>query len=351
MNISEKLSAVFHKKLFSLFLMLVGVVLLFSIWASAIGATFLSAEVLLSIGSSMTVTSFLAVGAGMLLVAGHMDFSVASIGALSCVTMAACIKYFSVPTGLAIIIALIAGTICGLLNGMLVNEFNFDSFIATLASSFVIKGVMQVVSLDPGKGASIPQTINVSNAVTNFIGSYKIGGVLPIGLLAALLAFVIYGIILSRSKFGKEIYMVGGNSKAAELTGIRSTRVVYILFANSGFLSAMAGVIYMCRSGLGDLTALQANQYTGLTAAILGGIAFGGGSGNMLGVFMGILILSTFNIGTATVRFSNYLSTILSGVLLLTALLLDTMSKRRRAKNINHPAHSAQENAQKEEPV
>lgn len=350
MNISEKLSVVFRKKLFSLFLMLVGVVLLFGIWSSAIGTTFLSTEVLLSIGSSMTATSFLAIGAGMLLVAGHMDFSVASIGALSCVTMAACIKYLSMPTGLAIIIALIAGALCGLLNGVLVNEFNFDSFIATLASSFVIKGIMQVVSLDPSKGAAIPQTINVSNSVTNFIGTYEVGGVLPIGLLAALLAFVIYGIILSRSKFGKEMYMVGGNPQAAELTGIRSARVVYILFANSGFLAAMAGVIYMCRSGLGDLTALQTNQYTGLTAAILGGIAFGGGRGNMLGVFMGILILSTFNIGTVTVRFSNHLSTILSGVLLLAALLLDTMSERKRRKNINRFARGVKKTSQ-EEPV
>lgn len=310
--------------------MLIGVAAVFSIWAYAIGTTFLSAEVFLSLGNTMTATSFLAIGAGMLLVAGHMDFSVASVGALSCVTMAACIKYFSMPTGLAIIISLVAGALCGLLNGVLVNEFDFDSFIATLASSFVIKGIMQVVSLDPGKGAAIPQTINVSNSVTNFIGTHKIGGVLPIGLLAAVLAFVIYGIILSRSKFGKEIYMVGGNPQAAELAGIRPKRVVYVLFANSGFLAAMAGVIYMCRSGLGDLTALQTSQYTGLTAAILGGIAFGGGRGNMMGVFMGILILSVFNIGAVTVRFSNHLSTILSGVLLLAALLLDTLSERRR---------------------
>lgn len=343
MKLSEKISKVFRNKLFSLLVMLVGVALLFAVWANAIGTTFLSTEVLLSIGSSMTTTSFMAIGAGMLLVAGHMDFSVAAVGALSCVSMAACIKYLSMPTGFAIIVALAAGALCGLLNGVLVNEFNFDSFIATLASSFVITGVTQVVSLDPSKGAAIPQTINVSNSVTNFIGTYKIGGAMPIGLLLALVAFVIYGIILSRTKFGKEMYLVGGNPRATELTGIRSKRVIYILFANSGLMSAMAGVLYMCRSGLGDLTALQANQYTGLTAAILGGIAFGGGSGNMLGVFMGILILSTFNIGTVTVRFSGFLSTVLTGILLLIALLLDTLSKRARAKKVNMLSKSERE--------
>ena len=343
MKLSEKLSAVFRNKLFSLFVMFVGVVTIFAIWASAIGTTFLSTEVLLSIGSSMTTTSFMAIGAGMLLVAGHMDFSVAAVGALSCVSMAACIKYLSMPTGFAIIIALAAGALCGLLNGVLVNEFNFDSFIATLASSFVITGITQVVSLDPSKGAAIPQTINVSNSVTKFIGTYKIGGLMPIGLLLALIAFIIYGIILSRTKFGKEMYLVGGNPRAAELAGIRSKRVAYILFANSGLMSAMAGVLYMCRSGLGDLTALQANQYTGLTAAILGGIAFGGGSGNMLGVFMGILILSTFNIGTVTVRFSGFLSIVLTGILLLIALLLDTLSKRARAKKVNMLSKSERE--------
>ena len=343
MKLSEKISKVFRNKLFSLLVMLVGVALLFAVWANAIGTTFLSTEVLLSIGSSMTTTSFMGIGAGMLLVAGHMDFSVAAVGALSCVSMAACIKYLSMPTGFAIIVALAAGALCGLLNGVLVNEFNFDSFIATLASSFVITGITQVVSLDSSKGAAIPQTINVSNSVTNFIGTYKIGGAMPIGLLLALVAFVIYGIILSRTKFGKEMYLVGGNPRAAELAGIRSKRVVYILFANSGLMSAMAGVLYMCRSGLGDLTALQANQYTGLTAAILGGIAFGGGSGNMLGVFMGILILSTFNIGTVTVRFSGFLSIVLTGILLLIALLLDTLSKRARAKKVNMLSKSERE--------
>jgi ribose/xylose/arabinose/galactoside ABC-type transport system permease subunit len=343
MKLSEKISKVFRNKLFSLLVMLVGVALLFAVWANAIGTTFLSTEVLLSIGSSLTTTSVMAIGAGMLLVAGHMDFSVAAVGALSCVSMAACIKYLSMPTGFAIIVALAAGALCGLLNGVLVNEFNFDSFIATLASSFVITGITQVVSLDPSKGAAIPQTINVSNSVTNFIGTYKIGGAMPIGLLLALVAFVIYGIILSRTKFGKEMYLVGGNPRATELTGIRSKRVIYILFANSGLMSAMAGVLYMCRSGLGDLTALQANQYTGLTAAILGGIAFGGGSGNMLGVFMGILILSTFNIGTVTVRFSGFLSTVLTGILLLIALLLDTLSKRARAKKVNMLSKSERE--------
>ena len=343
MKLSEKISKVFRNKLFSLLVMLVGVALLFAVWANAIGTTFLSTEVLLSIGSSMTTTSFMAIGAGMLLVAGHMDFSVAAVGALSCVSMAACIKYLSMPTGFAIIVALAAGALCGLLNGVLVNEFNFDSFIATLASSFVITGITQVVSLDSSKGAAIPQTINVSNSVTNFIGTYKIGGAMPIGLLLALVAFVIYGIILSRTKFGKEMYLVGGNPRATELTGIRSKRVIYILFANSGLMSAMAGVLYMCRSGLGDLTALQANQYTGLTAAILGGIAFGGGSGNMLGVFMGILILSTFNIGTVTVRFSGFLSIVLTGILLLIALLLDTLSKRARAKKVNMLSKSERE--------
>ena len=82
---------------------------------------------------------------------------------------------------------------------------------------------------------------------------------------------------------------------------------------------------------------------TGLTAAILGGIAFRGGSGNMLGVFMGIQILSTFNIGTVTVRFSGFLSTVLTGILLLIALLLDTLSKRARAKKVNMLSKSERE--------
>jgi len=331
---SQKGIKVFLKsKLFSLIVLLVALVVIFSVWAGLVGEKYFALSTLLSIGDLMIVTSFLAIGAGCLMVSGNIDLSAAAIGAFGCVLMAACLKYWAMPSGIAIIVALIACTAFGVLNAILVNEFRFQPFIATMAMASVAKGVMQLVSVSPDTGN--PQTINVSNAVTKFIGTYKIGGVIPFALVLAIIAFIIYGLILSKSSFGMKMYLVGGNPQAAHLSGINPKKVSYILFANSGFLAGIAGVIYMGRQSQGDLNALMLNQFTGLTAAILGGISFGGGTGNMAGVFVGLLILNAFDFGTVVVRFSSYWTTVLTGLLLLIALTMDYYSAQKARKALN----------------
>ena len=108
----------------------------------------------------------------------------------------------------------------------------------------------------------------------------------------------------------------------------------YILFANSGFLAGICGVIAFGRAGQGSLNALVNNQFTGLTAAILGGVSFGGGTGNMAGVFAGLMVLHTFNKGTTIVRFSTYWSTVFIGLLLLVALTVDYLNIRSESKSV-----------------
>lgn len=328
----NKKKAVFaNPRLVPMLSLMVVILAIFTIWSAIQGKMFLSLDTLASVGDQMIVTSFLAVGAGMLLVSGHLDFSSSSIGAFSCVLMAVCLKYANLPTGAAIVIALAGGTAFGVINGVLVNEFGFQSYIATMSMSFVIKGVMQAVAINPDTG--LPQPVNYSNAVTKFIGTTRLWSVIPVTLIPAIAVFVLYGILLRRTEFGHQVYLVGGNPQASRLTGINPKKVTYILFANSGFLAAAAGVIYMCRASQGDLSALQLNQFTGFTAAMLGGISFGGGSGTMGGVFIGLLILNIFSYGTISVHLSNYWTTVLTGVLLIIALTMD-LSVRGRLRGL-----------------
>ncbi len=168
---SEKGAKKFFKsKLFTLIVLLAAIVVIFTVWAALIGEKYASVNTVLSVGDLMIVTSFLAIGAGMLMVSGNLDLSASAIGAFSCVLMAACLKYWAIPTGLAIVVSLVAAIIFGILNAVLVNEFNFPSFIGTMAMASVAKGAMQFVSVSPDTGS--PTTINVSNEVTKFIGTY-----------------------------------------------------------------------------------------------------------------------------------------------------------------------------------
>jgi len=318
-------------KMFTLLILLILIIVIFTIWSMAIGEQFLRWITFVSIGDMLVLTSFLAVGSGFLMVSGNLDLSASVIGAFSSVMMASALSYWGLPTGVAIVLAIVTGTMFGILNAVLVHEFNFAPFIGTLAMASVVRGVMQRVSVSPVTGS--PMNVNYSNDITNWIGGGRIGPI-PAMLILALIVFTIYGLVLAKSAFGQKVYLIGGNKMAASLCGISPRKMTYILFANSAFLASIAGVIDMGRQSQGRLDAMLGNQFTGLTAAILGGVSFGGGSGHMAGVFIGILVLNTFSIGTIVVRFNNHLAIVLEGVLLLLALALDHYHVRQTQKSL-----------------
>ena len=321
----------FKSKLFLLLVIWVGLIILFTIWAGINRKNFFSLQTFIDIGDLLMLSTFLAIGSGILMVSGHLDFSASGIGAFAGVFMAAAMKFWGFPTGVAIIAAIIISTLLGVLNAVLVNELKFPSFIATLASGAVIRGIGYWLSVEPGKVAPAP--VGIKNDVTRFIADGKIAGV-PYTLIFALIVIIIYGLILAKTKFGMQAYLVGGNPQAARLSGISPRKMYYLLFANSGFLAGITGVIFMGRVGQGRPDALLDKQFIGITAAILGGVSFGGGSGSLAGVFVGLLILNTFTKGTTIVTFNSYLSTVFSGLLLLVALTLDYLSDRGAKKSV-----------------
>lgn len=305
----------------------------FTVVTLAKGTTvkFLSAKNFFEIVDLMILSSFLAVGSGFLLCAGHMDLSAASIGAFANVMFASLMDYHNVPVLPAIIIAMACAICFGLINALLVNEFHCPTFIVTMSMTFVAKGMMQLVSVDPSTGNA--GTVNFYNDFTTWVCNTKIAGVVSIMFVIVVVMFIFYGLLLAKTKFGMQVYLVGSNPMAATLCGINAKKVLYILFGNSAMLASLAGMIYMCRASQGDLNALASNQFTGMTAAILGGVSFGGGNGNLAGVFVGLLILNTFSKGMVAIGSSSYWTTILTGVLLLVALIIDSfaMQKARKA--------------------
>ena len=339
MGSDKGLKGFIKSKLFMLLVLLLGVFVVFSVWASLMGTSFITWDNLLGIADSMIVTSFLAVGAGCLMVSGKIDLSSARSGMFAGILLAASIKYWKIPVALGLVpgtlIMIIAALICcavfGVINATLINIFNFQPFIATMAMASVIDGITRIVSVDPV--SNVATVINASNAVTDFIGKSKVAGI-PVMYFLVVAAFVIYGLMLSKTKFGMKIYLVGGNPQAARLCGINPTRVSYILYINTAMLAGVSGITLMCRISQGVIDSMVQHQFTGLTAAILGGISFGGGTGNMAGVFVGILVLNTFTKGTTIVRFDPYWTTVLSGALLLIALTMDYYSARKARKAI-----------------
>ncbi len=322
MERTSKARKFLSSKLFTLIILLV---LIFGFFAIASKGSFINPINLKNILNAMVLYTLLAIAEGMLIISGEIDLSPGYVGTTCGVFLAVVLEGTGMPWFIVIIMCFALGIIFGLFNAFLVNELGFQSFIATLATgSFIAKGLTYVIA----NGKTVP----IKDPVILYIGTHKIGSYIPVAIIISLLAITIYGIILAKTKFGRSIYLSGGNRNAARLAGISPKKISYILFANSGFLGAMAGILLAGRLKSGNVNGTNNYTFTAITAAILGGISFGGGSGGMLGCFFGLLIMNGFNNGLTVLGVNPYWQSVASGVLLLVALTFDYISTRRKSK-------------------
>ena len=323
MDIAGKAKKFLKSKTFTLLVFLVVMVAYFYYYSPR--NSYLSIRNITSILNSMVLYILFAVAVSMPILFGEFDLSPGYIGTAAGATMATIMSVSGIPWFIVIIICLLLGAAFGLLNGLLVNKFRIQSFIATLAvGSFIARGVSYIIP--NGKA------IVIDDPVIAWIGTYRIGEIVPVTVVISLVVITIYGIILAKTKFGRSIYLCGGGRQAARLAGLNPTRLSYILFANSGMLGALAGLMLAARLKTGDLTGTNAYAFPAVTAVIFGGISFGGGSGNMLGCFLGLLVINGFQNGLTIMRVTPYWQDVASGVLLILALTLDYFSKRRSMK-------------------
>jgi ribose/xylose/arabinose/galactoside ABC-type transport system permease subunit len=334
----EHIRPLLHHKAFVLVLILVGLVALFSIWSLAIGRNFLIPATPRNILNSLVLPSFLAIGAGCLLIGGHIDLSAWAIGAFGGMVVATGIVGWGIPWWLAIVLCLLLCAFFGAVNATLVSFFRFPAFIGTLAMGSVANGLMYLFSTmgrEDGRASNI--AIHPEHPVIAYIGQGRIGQTgffaeIPFGVVVMLIFMLVYGVMLAKTKLGMKIMLMGGNPVSARLAGINSRKLTYFLFINSAVMGGIAGVFNTARLGQGQLLALQTSQFAGITAAILGGISFGGGAGGMGGAFVGLLILQTFQIGMSVVRVNPFWVTVFTGVMLILALAIDFLAQMRKNK-------------------
>ncbi len=335
MGTVKKVSAIkkiVRSKAFPLLILLLLLIGLFTVTATLNDARFFTLKRFMSILQDLAVPGFLTIGAGCLIVSGSIDISQSAAGALAGVLVAVGVAWWGLPWYLAAILGLALAGVVGLCNALLVNELRFQPFIATMAMAAILRAVMMLLCTDAG--GQVQGVINFNSDPLTTLGTYKLFDRIPAASLVMVIMFVIYGLMLAKSKFGRTIYLVGGNPAAARLAGINSKRMSYVLFINCSLLSGLAGLIYSARVKQGGMAALATDQFTGLTAAILGGISFGGGAGGMGGAFVGLLVIRTFNMGMTTSGASPYMTSVLSGALLLAALTFDYFSLRRQQKRV-----------------
>jgi ribose/xylose/arabinose/galactoside ABC-type transport system permease subunit len=306
-----------NSKAFMLLILIVAEVIFYSVVSKG---DYLTMYNMRNILSSMVVTAFLTTGAVFLMISGNIDLSTAQVSTLAGVIMA---KFMlaGTPWPIAVLLTLVGCGVVGLLNSVLINEFRFMPFVATMAVSYIIQGSMLLMT----HGASV----DVSNEFIVWIGTSRLFGQIPTNVIFTFIIFAIYGIVLAKTQFGKNLYMIGGNSKAALLSGLNPKRMWYILFINNALLGGIAGMLQAARLCAATTNGIANGMFAGMTGAILGGVSFGGGSGGMGGAFIGLVMINAFNSGLTLVGVNPYWQTAASGALLLIALSFDYLNTKR----------------------
>jgi ribose transport system permease protein len=264
----------------------------------------------------------------LVIISGNLDLSVGGLAAMGGILYALFCQAGIPAYPWAVVMAvLVAGSLMGLLNGTLVSMLRLPSFIVTMAVMYIARGIAYIGA----KGSTI---IFGLPANFSYIGTKMLGPV-PLPIIYSIVIFLIFLFIQSRKKLGIMTLAIGSNPKAAVLSGIHIKRVIILLYVLSGTLAAFSGVVFTARIHLGDCTIGTGFEFDCVTAAVLGGTNIQGGEGSVVGMVLGALLLRVLTNGLNILGLASYYQSIISGIVLVLAILLNKFIVSRSRRLIN----------------
>lgn len=299
---------------------LIGLLILMLL-VSLLNAHFMTIDNLMNILRQTSINAIIAMGMTFVILTAGIDLSVGSILAFS---GAICASLIAIDTPLIITImsTVFFGAALGATSGIIVAYFNVQAFIATLVAMTMVRGAVLVFT--DGRPIS---TGNFEVANTFYeVGSGYIGGI-PIPFIIASIVFALCWYILNYTRLGRYTYAIGGNEQVTKLAGINVARVKVIVYAISGALAAIAGIILTARLESAQPTAGLAYELDAIAAVVLGGTSLAGGRGRITGTLIGALIIGVLNNAMNILDVSSYYQLIAKGSVILLAVVLDGRSK------------------------
>lgn len=294
-----------------------------------IGLTFISDSFatstnIFNVLRQISVNVFLACGMTMVILIGGIDLSVGSVIAISGCLCAGLITNNGIPSGVAIILAIIIGTLVGAVNGLIIANTKIPPFIVTLAMMNIGRGFARIYTN--------ATTILVNDELFIWIGSGKIFGEIPVQLLFMVVVVIITGLILNKTKFGRNIYAVGDNQQAAVYSGINSKKVIFLVFTLSGLFAACAGILSAARTFSGQFNVGDGAEMDAISAVVLGGTSMTGGVGRISGTLIGCLVIGILNNGMNLMGIDSSWQYVVKGIVVLLAVYIDYIKKEKSKK-------------------
>lgn len=313
------------KKLFGAheFGVLTATVLIF-LYCAFLVPNFLTSDNLLSVAQQIAFIGIIGTGMTLLVIAGEIDLSVGSQYGFLSVMTAYTLTEMALPVGVATVLVVAFGALIGLAQGLITTIAKVPSFVVTLAGLAILRGAALLVT------DGMPIQGSPSPGFHDLVGGNAIGSLAAQTLWMAAVMLV-FGWILSRTKFGYDVYATGGNMKAAQNAGIRAVRVKVICFALTGALCGLAGVILV--GWLGSANPLTGNGFelSVIAAVVVGGASLVGGVGSILGTLLGALVAGLIGNALVLLGVDGNWQQVATGVLILAAVLINRFVASRQS--------------------
>ncbi|WP_411336759.1 ABC transporter permease [Ruminococcus gauvreauii] len=302
-------------KQYMIFLIFIALIIIFSI----ISPAFFAVGNAMNIIRQISMMGIVTVGFTFVLIGGGLDLSVGSQIAIMNIIICYLIINMGVNPILALIIGIAFTTLIGTFNGFVISRTGIPPLIATLAMQTALRGAAFVISNGyPMYG--IPDYLKT-------IGQGNLFGFFPIpGLI--MIAVIVFGIVLlNKTYIGRHFYALGSNEEALRLTGVNTHFTRVLTYALLGFLTGIAGIVMLCRTGSGQPNIANSFEMDVLTAAVLGGVSVNGGKGSIAGAIIGAAIIGVLNNGMSIMGANDYWQQIIKGIVLLAVVVFDSFGR------------------------
>lgn len=299
--------------------LIIAIVLLYIILGLS-AAGFLSLDNQLGMIRDAATIGIAAWGVTLVIIAGEIDISIGPAVAFSSVLVALGSTSWGLGVAGAILMTLLVGTLAGALAGWLRAQFGVPSFIATLGLWSVFGGLGLYLT------DALPVVLPES-AFLNVLGGSILG--IPTAAIVMIVLLVVFVYIAKYTPYGRSVYAIGGNAAAAELSGIGLKRVRIMLFATTGLLASITGILLASRLGAGSGSSASGLEFDVIAAVVIGGTALAGGRGSMMGTFLGVLFITVIGNGLVLLGVNSFLQDVVRGVIIVGAVLVNVWAGRR----------------------
>lgn len=312
------------KKLFKMeeigiLLVLLGIIVVFSL----LSPRFLTVSNFFNISRQIATLGVTAIGFTFVLISGGIDLSVGFQISLINVITAHLMVHMGVHWGVAILIAVAIGSFIGFINGLIITKTGVLPLIVTLGMMIILNGLSFIIS------GGLP--IFGFPPDFAFLGQGNLLGV-PVSLIIMIIAVIAGIFLLNKTYFGRYFYAIGNNEEATKLSGVKTGRIRITVYTLSGFFTSIGGILLLSRLNSAHSSTGAGFEFDVLTACVLGGVSTSGGKGTILGAIIGVIIVGVLNNGLILLNVNEHVQFVIRGVILITAVVYDTMSRRNSLK-------------------